>query len=210
VIACPSPLLAQGEIQPEQILVYDNGSTDGTRDLCEPLGVTVIDATDWPLHRMWNDALGWGEGERPVAILNNDITIGPKFISAMLDALNSDPTLAVVCPNYDGRTIDGKAVYVADIQAGRMDGSGGIAGWAYMVAPDWAEKFRFPEELRWWYGDNVMVDMITIEGRHCGIVGGTTVVHIGGGSQTGNWTAEMVDPDRVWYYAWRERMSNAR
>jgi GT2 family glycosyltransferase len=158
----------------------------------------------WRLHQMWNDALSRNSGS-PVAILNNDIEIGSNFISAMIAALESDKSLAVVCPNYDGR--DGEISYVADIQAGRMDGTGGIAGWAYMIPADWADSFRFPEELTWWYGDNVLVDSIVMAGRRCGITGSTTVIHLDGGSKTGNWTAEMVEPDRVWYEQWRSGFS---
>ena len=193
-------LIDQGEIQPHQIHIYDNGSDDGTPELIAPFGVTVIDASDWRLHRMWNAALEMNSGS-PVVILNNDISIGSKFISSMADALQIDPELAVVCPNYDDR--DGDIIYVSDIQAGRMDGSGGIAGWAYMVAADWANSFRFPEELRWWYGDNVLVDSVAIAGRKCAIVGGTTVIHLDGGSRTGQWTVDMVEPDRIWYEKWR-------
>lgn len=193
-------LLGQNEVKPNQIFIYDNGSTDETPVAMQSLGVNVIDANGWRLHQMWNDALEKSAGAS-VAILNNDISIGSNFISSMLKALESDPELAVVCPKYDDRSDE--ITYVADIQAGRMDGTGGIAGWAYMIPGDWANRFRFPEELTWWYGDNVLVDSIIQAGRKCGIVGTTTVTHLDGGSQTGKWTAEMVEPDRIWYEQWR-------
>ena len=117
-------LIEQGEISPAQIHVYDNGSVDETKAEMDLLGVTVIDASGWSFHRMWNHALASGNG-LPVAILNNDIAIGPNFISSMASALEADESLAVVCPNYDDRA--GEMNYVADIQAGRMDGTGGIA-----------------------------------------------------------------------------------
>ena len=198
--ALVTSLIEQGEISPAQIHIYDNGSVDETKAEMESLGVTVIDAFGWSFHRMWNHALASGNG-LPVGILNNDIAIGPNFISSMAAALETDKSLAVVCPNYDDRS--GEMNYVANIQAGRMDGTGGIAGWAYMIAGDWAQDFRFPEELNWWYGDNVLIDSIVMAGRKCGITGATTVVHLDGGSRTGNWTADMVEPDRIWYGQWR-------
>lgn len=194
-------LMEQGEIAPKQIHVFDNGSTDETAQRMKELGVTTFDAEGWGLHQMWNFALDNSFGA-PVAILNNDIEIGPNFISSLTAALESDRTLAAVCPNYDGR--EGDICYVNTIQAGAMDGTGGLAGWAFMVSGDWAQNFRFPEQLKWWYGDNFLVDSILRADRRCGIVGATTAVHLDGGSRTGNWTGEMVDPDRVWYEAWRD------
>ena len=52
---------------------------------------------------------------------------GPNMLSKMAEELRSDPLMAIVSPNYDGREGEGVEP-VSDNCAGRYDGTGGIAG----------------------------------------------------------------------------------
>ncbi len=106
-----------------------------------------------------------------------------------------------MCPNYDGRPGEGLEP-VADICAGRYDGTGGFAGFAFMVRAE--VPYRFPAGLRWWYGDNHMLDAIGQGGSFAAICHTATVEHLDGGSQTGGtWVdgplADEIEADRVWW-----------
>jgi len=200
------PLLRQLLVQDEasHIMVMDNGSTDDTRAGCDALGVGWHDCRGWNIHAMWNFALSMSQG-RPVAILNNDLAIGPNFLARLGRALQIDPQLAVVCPNYDGR-IDTRWTYTTEICAGRYDGTGGIAGFAFMAAADWAGDYRFPEQLTWWFGDNHLVATAALARRRCAVIGSSMCEHLDGGGKTGSWDDPKIKPtldaDRRWFENW--------
>lgn len=205
-------LAEQGEY--ERILLYDNGSSEETKAELAELDIphlTVTDAAGWNIHQMWNAGIDEAVRlSRPcnIAILNNDLKIGSRFLSGLASALRKDPLLAAVCPNYDGRPGDG-VQYVNEICADRYDGSGGLAGFAFMLTEE--SNYRFPEELNWWYGDNHMLASIAYAGSKAGIVLGTTVEHINGGKQTGGWDdparAAEIEQDRRWFTSWLRSMS---
>lgn len=210
-MALVDQLAEQGEAT--AVLIYDNGSSEETRDQlkgwrCPPgLGqLAVFDATGLNIHQMWNRGLEMAvAGGQPVnvAILNNDIKIGPNFLSGLARALRSDPLAAVASPNYDGRDPGGADLQtVQDICAGRYDGTGGIAGFAFMLKGEGG--YRFPPDLSWWYGDNDMMCSAAATGMHGVIALGVTCEHIGGGSQTaGDWSehAAVLEADREWFVA---------
>lgn len=186
------------------ILIFDNGSEDpATAERLTALAarwptlVEVLPAAGLNIHQMWNlglDLAAVRSWPANVAILNNDIRIGPNFLAGLAYELRRDPFLAVVSPNYDGRTADdpdATVQYVTEICANRYDGTGGLAGFAFMLPVE--AKYRFPTDLTWWYGDNDMVQSVLIGGSRCGIVLGVTCEHINGGSQTaGDWSE--IDP----------------
>ncbi len=172
----------QEQGQATEIIVCNNG-----------LGTTVIDgATVLPcqgqgIHEMWN--AGWqyakaNHGQCNVAFLNDDITIGPNFLSGLAKELRGDPNLVAISPNYDERQNHGlKVQYVSDICAGRYDGTGGLAGFAFMVRGEF--PYMFPEDCKWWFGDNDLVLTINQSGFRCGIALDVTCVHEDGA--TGDW-----------------------
>lgn len=212
------PLLDQLAEQDEyeRILLYDNGSNEQTKAEIAALDIprlTVTDAAGWNIHQMWN--AGLAEAKRlawpcNIAILNNDLKIGPRFLSGLAAELRRDPLLAAVSPNYDGRAGDG-VQYVNQICADRYDGTGGLAGFAFMLKSE--GNYAFPDELNWWYGDNHMLASIAYAGSKAGIVLGTTVEHVGGGKQTGGWDdpvrAAEIEQDRQWFFNWLREMSPA-
>lgn len=189
----------------KKIFLYDNGSNRKTKNAlsCLPDDVEVVDAEGWNIHQMWNHGLD--EANRRswpanVAILNNDIEIGDRFLEGLAKPLRSDPLIAAVCPNYDGRDGTGVA-YTLDICADRYDGTGGLAGFAFMLKGE--AGYRFPEQLQWWYGDSDMLATIQVAGSQAGIVLDTTCVHVDGGGQTGRWDdmEDVLAEDRAWYQA---------
>lgn len=202
-----------------QIFLFDNGSDpDELAELVElasELGrIEIVDAAGANIHQMWNGgieravAAAWPCN---VAILNNDIIPGPDMLAGLARTLRADPQLAAVCPNYDGR--EGSGVeYVEDLCAGRYDGTGGLAGFAFMLKGE--AGYRFPEQLNWWYGDNDMLASILFAGSTAGIVLDVTVEHVDGGSQTGRWDdADMralLEQDRRWFESkWDRQLQTA-
>lgn len=200
-----------------EIFVLDNGSSEETKaqlaDAADlPPRVRVFDATGLNIHQMWN--AGLNEAQRRawpcnVAILNNDLKVGPRFLSGLAHALRHDELLAAVSPNYDGRDLNGADVqYVSEICAARYDGTGGLAGFAFMLKVE--AGYRFPEQLNWWYGDNDLLASIQYAGSRAGIVLGTTCEHVDGGSQTADWddpdVQKLLAADRAWFQAkWTPR-----
>jgi GT2 family glycosyltransferase len=181
----------------DKVLLFDNGSSPETKAALAELDrpdVVVFDADGLNIHQMWNR--GMDEAKRRawqsnVAILNNDLEIGPNFLAGLAGPLRSDPLLAAVCPNYDGRGGSG-IQYVEDICADRYDGMGGLAGFAFMLTSE--SGYRFPEKLQWWYGDADLMNTILYAGSRAGIVLDVTVEHVGGGGQTGKWSDPTVRP----------------
>lgn len=197
-------LAAQGGY--DGIFVFDNGSNRETRnwlETCDVPGLEVFDAAGANIHQMWNAGMAEALSRAwpcNVAILNNDLVLGDGFLSGLGRALRSDPLVAAVCPNYDGREADG-LVYTDDTCGGRYDGSGGFAGFAFMLKGE--AGYRFPEELNWWFGESDMLMAVQAAGSKAAIVPDVTVEHVDGGSQTGDWDdpemRELLAADRAWF-----------
>lgn len=186
-------LLSQGDVT--EVVVVDNGSSDGTAEwLAEQASagrpVTTLAMPDAGIHEMWNAGAAHAmarHGHRAyVAFLNNDLRLGPSFLRTLAHALDADRLLGAVSGNYDGRAYPDPVQPVSDICANRYDGTGGLAGFAFMVRAAWfTNGYRFPEECKWWYGDNDLVMAVLARGGRCGIAIGAGVEHLDGGGNTG-------------------------
>jgi GT2 family glycosyltransferase len=183
------------------IFVYDNGSdtdpyTGYLPDECE-----VIPAAGMSIHEMWNAGIRKarrGYVSCNIAILNNDLNIGPNFLEGLAQHLRSSESLWVVSPNYDGRNFPGDIQGVKGIAAGRMDGTGGIAGFAFMVKGELFDHGLplFDEQYEFWYGDTDFIQTVDALGGMCGIVRSVAVEHIDGGSKTaGDGTSRLKTPE---------------
>lgn len=192
------------QLAPQQghnkIFVFDNASESDpylgfVPDRCE-----VIPAEGMGLHQMWNEGIRrakQGYTACNIAVLNNDLNIGPRFLEGLAQALRAHQELWAVSPNYDGRTFEGDILAVRGIAAGRMDGTGGLAGFAFMVKGELFDHGLplFDEQYQIWYGDNDFVANIEALGGICGIVKDVLVEHIDGGSKTAGDGSSRLRPE---------------
>lgn len=201
----------------DMIYVIDNGSADpesvawldGVRGLPR---VSVAEMPDAGIHEMWNAGATMARtrfGERAhIAFLNNDIDVSADFLPLLSFAMTEHPEYMVVGGNYDGRPMNVPVIEVNDICADRYDGTGGLPGFAFMVRGElFAGGYSFPEECKWWYGDNDLMMSLAhtravnphfADGYRAGIVTYAHCRHIGAGTAK-DWTspeyAEQIRAD---------------
>jgi GT2 family glycosyltransferase len=201
-----------------EIIVCDNGSQPGMRKwLGAQDDLTVFDCAGMGIHEMWNRGIEralYAHGEDVcVALLNNDLKLGPEFLSRLRRGLDVDDSLVAVCGNYDGRAAVSDVVYTTEICAARYDGTGGFGSFACMLRGEWLRSsgYRFPEECKWWFGDNDLMLTIRRDGAKAGIVIDAEVEHLGGGGGTAGdvyWTAfrEQTQRDQAAFVAKWQRI----
>lgn len=154
------------------VLLYDNGS-DPPFD--------AIDATGWPLHRMWNAGLDEaaktaaeiGADRWNVAILNNDLEVPPGFLAQLEGGIRASDDNWISYPNYHGVEIPvGQAV------ATKGEGGDGrtLSGWAFMIRGE--SGLRFDEQFQWWYGDSDIQRQAEAAGKNVVCVGGCFCTHL--------------------------------
>jgi len=198
--------------QTDAVIVIDNGCGPDVAAWLERHDlVQRIPMTDANIHKMWNAGLNAAAAQAEqsnVAVLNDDIRIGPNFMRGLGAALRSHPNVAVTGPNYDNRPGTGLQL-VFDICAGRYDHSGGLPGFAFMVKGE--SRYRFPTNLTWWWGDADMVLTHRQLGDFVTIALGVAVEHVDGGGQTGEWSSpdmrEVLAADHAAFVAKWERIS---
>ena len=167
-------LVAQGDSW-DEIIVAWNGTDLGTAAWLAGQPVTVVKADPADgIHAWWNLGLERG-GD--VALLNDDVVIGPGFLAALFAAL-AEPGVAIASGNYDGRK-GGPFVDVDQICAGRYDGTGGMAGFAFALSGDWLAEtgYRFPADMKWWFGDNDVLASALQSGWRCVIATDAHLLH---------------------------------
>ena len=116
------------------------------------------------IHHMWNAGMALAKGDH-VLFLNDDETIDKGTVAGLVAALDEDPRLGLVCPNYSG--VGEVDVITHTTCRGRYDGTGGMAGFAMMLASDLAQSWSFDERMKWWYGDDDLVNWVNAQGRMC-------------------------------------------
>ncbi|WP_110933856.1 glycosyltransferase family 2 protein [Paenibacillus bouchesdurhonensis] len=87
---------------PYEIIVVDNGSTDGTQEYCSQAGLTFIALPrNEGFPAACNRGLAIASGEQ-LLLLNNDVIVTPRWLSNMLRALYSADDIGIVGPvsNY--------------------------------------------------------------------------------------------------------------
>lgn len=172
-----------------RIFVYDNGHDTDPYTGFVPDECDIIPAAGLSIHEMWNAGIRKAKQQYAafnIAILNNDLNIGPRFLEGLAEGLRSHEALWAVSPNYDGRDFEGDILAVKGIAAGRMNGTGGLAGFAFMVKGELYDHGLplFDEQYELWYGDTDFAFTVDALGGVLGIVKGVTVEHIDGGSKT--------------------------
>ncbi|GBF77517.1 hypothetical protein PA598K_06071 [Paenibacillus sp. 598K] len=84
--------------EPVEVIVVDNGSTDGTADICRQEKVTFISLPDnrgFPA--ACNAGLKLATGDT-LLLLNNDVLVTPHWLTHLLACLRSAPDIGVVGP----------------------------------------------------------------------------------------------------------------
>ena len=70
---------------PYEVIIVDNGSTDGTREFLRTVKATVItNDTNLGCAKAWNQGVRASKGE-VIGILNNDIVVTPGWLTTLLE-----------------------------------------------------------------------------------------------------------------------------
>ena len=175
------------------IIVIDNGmGSDLLEWLFKARKVSVLPGHGMGIHEMWNLGVQYAcDRPNPVNVyfLNNDVQLeSGGHVGALAEALEASDEMVAVCPNYDHRPGEG-VERLHGICAERYDGTGGLAGFGFMVKGELftAAGYRFPEQCKWWYGDTDMVLTIDAMGGWYGMTHAAAITHLGGGGNTGKW-----------------------
>lgn len=177
-----------------QVIVFDNGMDDATRDLCNFFsGVRVINAYDKNIYEMWNMGVKEIIATHPndyIAILNDDLLlISDKFFTKLVEPLDMMDDVWATCGNYDVagyaaggyRDIDDFYRYTTGTFK-----DGGFAGFCFAVKGE-AYLNRLPlfdTSFHIWYGDDDLVHNIHKLGKQTVMANLAIVEHINGGSNT--------------------------
>lgn len=185
----------------DAVLVYDNGSDDGTSEYLEEAEATTGGRLLWSyrpeagIYDLWNDAARWARERTagaPVnlAILNNDLVLEPHTLEVLADYLRAG------LPNRDVWAIspDPNAAVFGPLRPLEVRGTyrnQGLLGFAFMIAAEkWAPPWRpIPTPLvdprfRWWYGDDDLAWRITANGGSIVRLRGLPIVHVDGGGKS--------------------------
>ena len=164
------------------------------------------------IHTMWNIGLMLAQPGSHVFFVNDDVSLDDNCVSELVAALDNDETIGLVSPQY------AQVKLPQDTEArttcrGIYDGTGGMAGFAMMLASDLVPFFEFNEEMKWWYGDDYLVDWTwKIARRRCVITTRTSCLHFH--SQTifkspPDDFAAIVDNDKLIYEQLTEKLDNS-
>lgn len=105
LIECLNSIEAHTEL-PYEIIVVDNGSDDGTKEMLQRRGGAIrlgIHTQNYGFARAVNTGLMMAKGTT-IVLLNNDVLVTERWLSQMLRCLNDNPVTAAVGPvtNYIG------------------------------------------------------------------------------------------------------------
>lgn len=123
-------LLAQS-LPPEQVIVVDDGSTDGSRAVAESFGaaVTVIPARCGSASATRNLGMGHATG-RFLMFLDADDVLDPAALEAMAEALDRAPGGIALCPwQRMEQAADGRWMSAPPSCAPRRSGQDPLAAW---------------------------------------------------------------------------------
>ena len=183
------------------IILIDNGSTPDERSLLTDLlagsdMVEVVESDgDCGINAMWEQGLGMIRESSPsgtlddhlVFILNNDVQIIQSLLP-MIEEMDALPFFAAISPSYDSRPQVARRVNAYEcLSNGSSDRDKcGGAGFAFLLRGSWIEanNYHFPTTLKWWFGDNHLLDTILDTQCGWGVSGSSRVLHLNGGSQT--------------------------
>lgn len=194
-----SQLLKEPKV--DRILVVGDGEEGRVLGRALPPSVSFISVpSESGIHVMWNHGLDLVK-DNHVAFINDDVKIEPGTMDKLCAALDANDDYGLVCPVYwDGGLTEDRITTTTC--RGRYDGTGGIAGFCFVLAADVAQNYRFDERMTWWYGDDDVVRSVDAMGKSNVIVSGTRIFHEHSKtikSSPPKAFAELVEQDRVIY-----------
>lgn len=130
------------------------------------------------IHEMWNygsRTIVKDFGNVHVLFANDDIVIDQGAVDTMAGVIDQQTSVGVICPNYDGREIPGYGDPVKIACPGKYDGTDGLAGFCFLLRNEIASVWQFDERMKWYYGDNDIVNWVWYTGRTAVISGVSTM-----------------------------------
>ena len=161
-----------------QLILVDDGSTDGTDEYANHLRNRYAqDCFKYVRHdenrgvsRAWNSGLR-ATTSPYTAIVNNDILFTPGWDTALINALEANPRLAVVSP----LSTEGRMPPDWPAGAGRHTNPAGRIGYMPLLGACFLcrtslfdEIGLFPESMRVYWSDNWLVMAVQNKGYECG------------------------------------------
>jgi GT2 family glycosyltransferase len=205
---CLAGVAAQ-TLAPARVLVVDSGSVDGSRAVAEAHGA------EWhalPSNRGFGAAVNYGiaSSDSPyVALLNNDAVPEPRWLEAMVEALERDPSLSFAASRMlftgergvnaagDGFDVRGRGGYnrgIREPDGPRFDEPrivfGACAGAALYRRALFHDIGLFDEQLFLSWEDVDLDLRAALAGHHCLYVP-DAVVHHAQGASSGDWRAAL-------------------
>jgi len=186
----------------EKVFLFDNGTGDDVYGRPLPDVVERIPTPGKNIHQMWNEGIREAVALEPrcnVLILNNDLELDDDFVEEMGVAARLHPAFPAVSANYDDRQMVEKIQGVHGICANRYDGTGGFAGFAFIVRGEMFGKQLpwFDEDYELWFGDNDFLMELETRDFAYGIARDAQCHHLDGGSQTDKAFASETEPMKV-------------
>lgn len=146
-----------------EIVVVADGNAAYSRLLHDaPVPITLLQVPlSIGLHTMWNLGMDHLKGRSEhLAIINDDVTLSDNAIGKICEILDRRPDIGLLTPTPDQSMTEEVLI------------CSGFAGFCMVIANDLVDKWRFDENMKWWYGDNDIIMWInTIEKRVTGLSG---------------------------------------
>lgn len=142
-----------------ELILVDDGSTDGTREWVETLGHKFLfHDKNYGIHRAWNNGIKMASGEF-ICISNSDILFTKDWDIPLINNLND--SVWVTSPYHTNGDVP------LDFPKGKHRTTNGLAvlGSCFMARRDLFDKIGFfPEQMRLFYGDNWLCDIVDKKG----------------------------------------------
>ena len=129
------------------------------------------------IHVMWNLGMEVCGKDHAIAFINDDVRLGKDCMTILAAELDKNPNIGLISPNYSGDKFEGEMATNTTCR-GRYDGTGGMAGFCFMLASDLVKVYKFDTSLKWWYGDDDIVNWtILTKNRLVIVTDKTSCVH---------------------------------
>ena len=146
-----------------EIIVVNDGSTDGTREWLKSSGLKYVDyGTNLGVSHAWNKGIELALQTKAniIALLNNDIIVCRSWLDGVVKAVNEGRKAYFLANGQftNPKTFDQDTVNTSALVGRRVYGR---AGWAMFFDRTAVEQFYpIPSQLKLWYGDDYMCAVV--------------------------------------------------